>query len=46
MDKDQELVTISDRVIRGEIDPYSTAIEILRDQAMLRDWLSKIEKEE
>ncbi|UCG82800.1 MAG: methylmalonyl Co-A mutase-associated GTPase MeaB [Dehalococcoidia bacterium] len=46
MDKDQNLVAISEKVIRGEIDPYSTAIEILRDQAMLRNWLSRIEKEE
>jgi LAO/AO transport system kinase len=46
MEKDQKLVTISDRVVRGEIDPYSTAREILRDQAMLNEWLSRMDREE
>ena len=46
MEKDQNLVAISDRVVRGEIDPYSTAREILADQKMLRDWLSRLDRDE
>lgn len=46
MEKDQTLVALSEKVVRGEVDPYSTATDILRDQTMLRDWLSKLGEEE
>jgi LAO/AO transport system kinase len=45
MEKDQDLVALSEKVGRGEIDPYATAREILGNQGMLRDWLSKLEKD-
>jgi LAO/AO transport system kinase len=44
MEKDKDLVALSEKVARGEVDPYSTAIEILCDQDILRNWLSKLEK--
>jgi LAO/AO transport system kinase len=43
--KDQNLVALSEKVAKGEIDPYSTAREILGNRAMLRDWLSKLKNE-
>ena len=45
MEKDKNLVKLSEKVVKGEIDPYSTAVEILRDQQMLRNWLSRIDSE-
>jgi LAO/AO transport system kinase len=44
MEKDKDLVALSEKVVKGEVDPYSTAIEILCDQDILRNWLSKLEK--
>lgn len=41
--KDQNLIELSEKVARGEVDPYSTARDILSNQAMLRDWLSKLD---
>ncbi len=45
MESDEKLKALSDRVAKGEVDPYSTAIDILRDRALLRDWLARLEKE-
>ncbi|HEY49655.1 MAG TPA: methylmalonyl Co-A mutase-associated GTPase MeaB [Dehalococcoidia bacterium] len=42
MEKDETLIKLSEKVGRGEIDPYSTAVDILSNQAMLKDWLSKL----
>ncbi|MEE8471307.1 MAG: methylmalonyl Co-A mutase-associated GTPase MeaB [Dehalococcoidia bacterium] len=43
MVKDQNLIELSEKVGRGELDPYSTARDILSNSAMLKDWLSKLE---
>ena len=45
MEKDRNLVVLSEKVGRGEIDPYATAREILGNQDMLKGWLLKLEKE-
>jgi len=45
MEKDEKLLELSDRVVKGEVDPYSTAIDILRDRALLKNWLARLEKE-
>jgi len=45
MVKDKNLIALLEKVGRGEVDPYSTARDILSNQAMLRDWLSKLESE-
>jgi LAO/AO transport system kinase len=39
MEKDTNLVKLSEKVEKGEIDPYSTAMVILHDRQMLRKWL-------
>ena len=43
MARDPSLVALSEKVASGEVDPYSTAKDILSNQAMLKDWLSKLE---
>lgn len=35
MQNEGRLVTIAEEAERGELDPYSAALEILRDQALL-----------
>lgn len=45
MVRDKNLIALLEKVGRGEVDPYSTARDILSNQAMLRDWLSKLEGE-
>lgn len=45
MVRDKNLIALLEKVGRGEVDPYSTARDILSNQAMLRDWLSKLESE-
>jgi LAO/AO transport system kinase len=45
MEKDERLVELSDKVVKGEVDPYSTAIDILRDRALLKNWIARFEKE-
>jgi LAO/AO transport system kinase len=45
MERDQRLVALSEKVGRGEVDPYTTAKDILRNQEMLRDWLHRLERE-
>ena len=45
MERDQNLVALLEKVGRGDIDPYTTAREILSDRAMLKGWLLKLEKE-
>jgi LAO/AO transport system kinase len=45
MASDEKLMALSDRVVKGEVDPYSTAIDILRDRTLLRDWLARLERE-
>ena len=46
MERDDKLVALSEKVARGEVDPYSTAVDILRDRALLKDWLARLEQEE
>lgn len=45
MEKDENLIALSEKVERGEIDPYSAAKDILSNRAMLRGWFSKLESE-
>jgi len=45
MERDQRLVALTEKVGRGEVDPYSTARDILDNQAMLKDWLHRLERE-
>jgi len=42
LERDENLAKLSEKVGSGEIDPYSTARDILRDRDMLKDWLSKL----
>ncbi|MEE8373665.1 MAG: methylmalonyl Co-A mutase-associated GTPase MeaB [Dehalococcoidia bacterium] len=43
MVEDQNLIALSERVASGELDPYSTAKEILGNKAILKDWLSRLD---
>jgi LAO/AO transport system kinase len=38
--KDQHLIALSEKVARGEVDPYFTAKQILNNQELLRSWVS------
>ena len=40
---DQNLIALSEKVAKGELDPYSTAKEILGNKAILKDWLSRLD---
>jgi LAO/AO transport system kinase len=42
MQKDEKLLDLSQRVGRGEVDPYSTAVEILGSKETLVNWISKL----
>lgn len=43
MIEDQNLIALSERVASGELDPYSTAKEILSNNAVLKGWLSRLD---
>lgn len=43
MIEDQNLIALSERVASGELDPYSTAKEILGNKAVLKGWLSRLD---
>jgi len=45
MERDQDLMALAEKVKKGEIDPYSTARDILRNHKMLDNWLSGLENE-
>ena len=45
MEKDQNLIALSEKVEKGELDPYSAARDILSNKAMLRGWFAKMESE-
>jgi LAO/AO transport system kinase len=45
MAKDPKLIALAEKVGRGEVDPYSTARDILANEAMLREWLSNSKEE-
>ena len=45
MEKDENLIALSEKVEKGELDPYSTAKDILSNRAMLRSWFAKLESE-
>lgn len=38
--KDQHLIALSEKVARGEVDPYFTAKQILSNEELLRSWVS------
>ena len=40
MERDHELMELAEKVKKGEVDPYSTARDILHNQSMLDSWLS------
>src|SRR4030042_1405142 len=46
MEKDENLIALSEKVARGELDPYSAARDILSNSAMLRGWFAKLESED
>lgn len=46
MEKDENLIALSEKVEKGELDPYSAARDILSNRAMLRGWFAKLESEE
>jgi LAO/AO transport system kinase len=41
--EDRNLIALSDKVGSGELDPYSTARDLLSNRAVLRDWLSRLD---
>jgi LAO/AO transport system kinase len=43
MEKDENLIALSEKVEKGELDPYSAARDILSNRAMLRGWFAKLE---
>jgi LAO/AO transport system kinase len=45
MEKDENLIALSEKVAKGELDPYSAAKDILSNRAMLRGWFAKLESE-
>jgi LAO/AO transport system kinase len=45
MEKDENLIALSEKVENGELDPYSAARDILSNRAMLRGWFAKLESE-
>ncbi len=45
MQKDENLIALSEKVEKGELDPYSAARDILSNRAMLRGWFAKLESE-
>ena len=45
MEKDENLIALSEKVEKGEMDPYSAAKDILSNGAMLRGWFAKLESE-
>jgi LAO/AO transport system kinase len=45
MQKDENLIALSEKVEKGEVDPYSAARDILGNRAMLRGWFAKLESE-
>jgi LAO/AO transport system kinase len=45
MEKDENLIALSEKVEKGELDPYSAARDILSNRAMLRGWFAKLESE-
>jgi LAO/AO transport system kinase len=45
MEKDENLIALSEKVEKGELDPYSAAKDILSNRAMLRGWFAKLESE-
>jgi len=45
MQKDENLIALSEKVEKGELDPYSAARDLLSNRAMLRGWFAKLESE-
>jgi LAO/AO transport system kinase len=45
MEKDENLIALSEKVAKGELDPYSAAKDILSDRAILRGWFAKLDSE-
>lgn len=44
VESDKELARAVDGIQRGEVDPYSAALAVLGDRAMLQRWLVKLER--
>lgn len=45
MEKDENLIALSEKVEKGELDPYSAARDILSNRKMLRGWFARLESE-
>jgi len=44
MVKDDSLIELSEKVANGELDPYTTAKDILGNRLLLKNWISSLEK--
>jgi len=45
LEKDDKLITLAEKVEKGELDPYSTARDILSNKTILRGWFARLESE-
>jgi LAO/AO transport system kinase len=44
MEKDEALVAVMGKVGRGELDPYSAAVEVIKDERLIQSWILKLTK--
>ncbi len=43
--KDGQLIAFVEKVVQGELDPYSASMEVLSNKSLLQTWLAELEKE-
>ncbi len=43
--KDGQLMAFVEKVVQGELDPYSASMEVLSNKSLLQTWLAELERE-